>query len=71
MERKLEKVATNVVLPRIHKDMLKLLAKKTRITQSEFLREAVADLLEKYSEYFKGTAFAASSGKGSRKGRRA
>ncbi len=41
-------VATNVLIPQAHKDALKALSRKTRITQSEYLREAVADLLKKY-----------------------
>ena len=41
-------VATNVVLPLAHKRRLEELAKRTRITQSEYLREAVSDLLAKY-----------------------
>lgn len=43
-------VATNVVLPLAHKRRLEELAKKTRITQSEYLREAVCDLLAKYDD---------------------
>lgn len=57
MERRPANVATNVVIPKIHKQMLQLLSKRTRITQSEFLREAVADLLEKYKSEFKNTRF--------------
>lgn len=43
-------VATNVVLPLEQKRRLEALAKKTRITQSEYLREAVRDLLAKYEQ---------------------
>jgi len=57
MERRRESVATNVVIPKIHKQMLQHLSKRTRITQSEYLREAVADLLEKYQSEFKNTRF--------------
>ena len=57
MDRRSANVATNVVISKEHKQKLQLLSKKTRITQSEYLREAVADLLEKYNEEFEGTRF--------------
>lgn len=43
---------TSVVfrLNRDRLDMLKDLSKETRIRQSEYLREAISDLLEKYEE---------------------
>ncbi|RJO66777.1 MAG: ribbon-helix-helix domain-containing protein [Myxococcales bacterium] len=44
--------------------MLQLLARETRITQSEYLREAVTDLLEKYRAIFEGTSYAAVSKRG-------
>ncbi len=57
MKERQEMIATNVVIPREHKEMLQVLSQRTRITQSEYLREAVADLLYKYRQEFKGTAF--------------
>lgn len=57
MDTRSENIATNVVIPRLHKEMLKLLSRKTRITQSEYMREAVIDLLHKYGNEFKGTRF--------------
>lgn len=43
---------TSVVfrLNRDRLDMLKDLSRETRIRQSEYLREAISDLLEKYEE---------------------
>ncbi len=43
---------TSVVfrLNRDRLDMLKELSKETRIRQSEYLREAIGDLLEKYQD---------------------
>ena len=70
MDSRSENVATNVVIPRRHKEMLEHLSKVTRITQSEYLREAVADLLVKYRDVFHGTSYAKPSGKGSRLARR-
>lgn len=43
-------VTTNVLIPESHREALKDLAKKTRVRQSEYLREAVADLLNKYAD---------------------
>lgn len=37
-------------IPRKRLDALRELSKRTRIRQSEYLREAIADLLEKYEE---------------------
>ena len=45
-----DEVAPHVLVPTSIADRLKDLAKKTRVTQSEYLREAVADLLKKYEE---------------------
>ena len=56
--RNTDKVATNVMLPVEFKEMLSLLSEKTRIRQSEFLREAVKDLLVKYREIFEDTPHA-------------
>jgi len=45
-----DEVATHVLVPMSIAERLKDLAKKTRVTQSEYLREAVSDLLKKYEE---------------------
>jgi predicted DNA-binding protein len=37
-------------LPRTRLDALKELSRETRIRQSEYLREAISDLLEKYED---------------------
>ena len=47
-------VPTNVLVPEAHRDALKRLAARTRISQSEFLREAVGDLLDKYRAELQG-----------------
>ena len=47
-ERENPEVATHVLIPVSTAEKLRALSKKTRITQSEFLREAVEDLLRKY-----------------------
>ena len=70
MTGKRDNVVTNVVIPRLHKEMLVALARKTRITQSEYLREAVADLLQKYGREFAGTPFAAKFPPGRHRGRK-
>lgn len=36
-------------IPRSHLELLKELSQKTRIRQSEYLREAIEDLLVKYT----------------------
>jgi Arc/MetJ-type ribon-helix-helix transcriptional regulator len=41
-------VSTHVLIPSSIADQLKELSRRSRITQSEFLREAVTDLLAKY-----------------------
>ena len=41
-------VSTHVLVPEAQVGKLKLLSRKTRIAQSEYLREAVDDLLDKY-----------------------
>jgi len=48
MEKTADEVATHVLVPNAVAERLRELAKKTRVTQSEYLREAVADLLKKY-----------------------
>jgi predicted DNA-binding protein len=42
-------------LPPTLADRLRRLARTTRIRQSDYLREAVADLLDKYSHVERGT----------------
>lgn len=41
-------VSTHVLVPEAQVGKLRLLSRKTRIAQSEYLREAVDDLLDKY-----------------------
>lgn len=43
-------VATHVLIPADHAERLRVLSAKTRINQSEYLREAVDDLLAKYQQ---------------------
>jgi len=43
-------VSTHVLVPESQAEKLRHLARKTRIAQSEYLREAVEDLLEKYGK---------------------
>ena len=42
-------VSTHVLVPEEQVMRLRELARRTRVAQSEYLREAVEDLLEKYS----------------------
>lgn len=42
-------VATHVLVPEEHAERLRKLAARTRVNQSEYLREAVEDLLSKYA----------------------
>jgi hypothetical protein len=46
--RKPDVVSTHVLVPMEQVKQLKDLSKKTRVAQSEYLREAVDDLLDKY-----------------------
>jgi Arc/MetJ-type ribon-helix-helix transcriptional regulator len=43
-----KEVATHVLVPEEHAEKLRRLSAKTRVNQSEYLREAVDDLLQKY-----------------------
>lgn len=43
-----EEVATHVLIPMTIAEELRDLSRKTRVRQSEYLREAVQDLLKKY-----------------------
>ena len=45
-----DEVSTHVLIPSDIADKLRDLSKKTRVTQSEYLREAVLDLLVKYRD---------------------
>ncbi len=49
MKERNDEVATHVLIPVIIAEKLRELSKHTRVTQSEYLREAVADLLMKYA----------------------
>lgn len=49
MKERKDEVATHVLIPAVIAEKLRELSKDTRVTQSEYLREAVADLLVKYS----------------------
>jgi hypothetical protein len=44
-----EEVATHVLIPVTIAERLRDLSRRTRVTQSEYLREAVVDLLGKYA----------------------
>ncbi len=48
IKENVDEVATHVLVPVSIAERLRELARKTRVTQSEYLREAVADLLVKY-----------------------
>lgn len=43
-----EIVSTHVLVPELHAQKLRELSRRTRVAQSEYLREAVDDLLSKY-----------------------
>jgi hypothetical protein len=45
-------VPTTIMVPAHYKKMLRYLSDKTRIRQSEFMREAIRDLLIKYRGEF-------------------
>jgi hypothetical protein len=45
-----EVVSTHVLVPEGQAEKLRHLSRKTRIAQSEYLREAVEDLLDKYGK---------------------
>lgn len=49
-ERPAEVVSTHVLVPESQVERLRQLARKTRIAQSEYLREAVDALLSKYGK---------------------
>jgi len=56
-EKRHQNISTNVVMPLLYKEMLKYLARHTRINQSEYLREAIAKLLRDYFRAFAGSEF--------------
>lgn len=60
--RRRRTIPTNVLIPVAHRDALKRLARRTRVSQSEYLREAVADLLDKYRSVLDDEAAAARAG---------
>ncbi|MBI5547678.1 MAG: ribbon-helix-helix domain-containing protein [Deltaproteobacteria bacterium] len=72
MKESINEVATHVLVPVNIAERLRDLAKKTRVTQSEYLREAVADLLKKYEaeQAAKAEAEAARMGMGVDEGER-
>ncbi|RMG19907.1 MAG: ribbon-helix-helix domain-containing protein [Deltaproteobacteria bacterium] len=47
-------VATNVLIPASHRRALRRLSERTRVAQSVYLREALADLLRKYAPLLDG-----------------
>lgn len=49
-----EVVSTHVLVPEEQAEKLRELSRKTRVAQSEYLREAVDDLLVKYERLPKG-----------------
>ena len=54
MKESMDEVATHVLVPMSIAEQLRELARKTRVTQSEYLREAVTDLLAKYQQAVSG-----------------
>ncbi len=50
LERRNGVVSTHVLVPEAEAEKLRLLSRKTRVAQSEYLREAVDDLLQKYDK---------------------
>lgn len=50
-------VAINGNVPRRDRQKLQYLSRHTRVPQSEYLREAIRDLLRKYRDVFEGTPF--------------
>lgn len=54
VSRRSEVVSTHVLVPEEQAEKLRELSRKTRVAQSEYLREAVDDLLGKYERLPKG-----------------
>jgi hypothetical protein len=53
-ERRSDVVSTHVLVPETEAEKLRELSRKTRVAQSEYLREAVDDLLVKYDRLAAG-----------------
>lgn len=49
-DRSQDVVSTHVLVPDVQAERLRELSRKTRVAQSEYLREAVDDLLGKYGK---------------------
>ena len=49
--------AINGLLPVKDRRMLQFLSRRTRVPQSEYLREAIRDLLRKYRDAFEGSPY--------------
>lgn len=49
--------AINGLIPVRDRRKLQFLSRRTRVPQSEYLREAIRDLLRKYEDAFEGSAF--------------
>lgn len=49
-EKEKDVVSTHVLVAEDHVEKLRVLSRRTRIAQSEYLREAVDDLLTKYNK---------------------
>ncbi|HVO30460.1 MAG TPA: ribbon-helix-helix domain-containing protein [bacterium] len=50
-------VAINGLVPVRDRRMLQFLSRSSRVPQSEYLREAIRDLLRKYRDSFDGSPF--------------
>jgi hypothetical protein len=50
-------IAINGLIPTRDRRMLQFLSRHTRVPQSEYLREAIRDLLRKYQNAFDGSPF--------------
>ena len=50
-------IAINGLVPLRDRRMLQFLSRQTRVPQSEYLREAIRDLLRKYRDAFDGSEF--------------
>lgn len=57
MNRETSSVPMTIVLPVHYKKMLRYLSDKTRIRQSEYMREAIQDLLIKYRGEFRRSEY--------------
>jgi len=49
--------AINGLVPVNDRRMLQFLSRRTRVPQSEYLREAIRDLLRKYRDAFEGSPY--------------